>query len=234
MVAAGQPCGDLPISILEPAENARVLPKGLGPFFRDGHMDRRVFLASALAFASAPLFAKAQQAPKLVSVVRPTIVKQRCGEWCWAASASMIFGHLGHAIDQTRIVEKVYDGLLCVAARPVTITTILNVPWVDDDSKLFVPQIEARFDQSCAIDTLTSAFILDELLQDRMLLYASTRHCVAVSGAYYFETPAGPKIVSVIVMDPWPGGPDERFLTEAEMRPAFLGGEMTYLAAVRI
>ncbi len=197
-------------------------------------MDRRAFVLGAVGLAVASVPVKAQSMGRLVSVERPKIVKQRCAQWCWAAAASMIFDHLGHRVDQTAIVEKVYDGLVCAGAQPTIITEILNVPWVDDNSHVFTPQIEACYDQSCGVDNLTSGVIIDELSQDRMLLYANTRHCMAVAGAFFVETPAGPKILKVIVMDPWPSGPDERLLSDAEMRPAFMGGEMTYLAAVRI
>ncbi len=197
-------------------------------------MDRRGFVLGAVGLAAASLRVKAQEAGLLVSVERPKIVKQQCAQWCWAAAASMIFDHLGHRIDQTRIVETIYDGLVCVGARPMMITEIFDVPWTDDDSRLFTPRIEACYDQSCGVDNLTSRVIIDELSQDRMLLYANTRHCMAVAGACYIETPGGPKIQKVIVMDPWPDSPDERLLSDAEMRPAFMGGEMTYLAAVRV
>lgn len=197
-------------------------------------MDRRTFVLGAVGLAVASVPAKARSTGRLVSVERPKIVKQQCAQWCWAAAASMIFNHLGHRIDQTSIVAKVYDGLVCAGARPTIITEILNVPWIDDDSHVFTPQIEACYDQSCGVDTLTSAVIIDELEQDRMLLYANTRHCMAVAGALFVETAAGPKIMKVIVMDPSPEEPDERLLSDVEMRPAFMGGEMTYLAAVRV
>ena len=112
-------------------------------------------------------------------------------------------------------------------------------PWIDDCGEKFHPQIEAGFDQENGIVTIDNALIIAELQQKRPLLYANQHHCMVVVEADYYMTPLGPQIASLGVADPWPATatpfrPPFHPLTEAELLPAFAGGEMMYLAAVRL
>lgn len=200
-------------------------------------MDRRGFIlgAAGLACSAAAVSAQVQRA----SVARPTLVRQECAEWCWAASASMIFAHLGHPIDQKKIVAAAYGGLVCAAAQPITITNVLNAPWIDDHGQQFRPRIRAGYDQVDRINTIgtggaANSFIVNELMQNRMLLYANTHHCMALAEVDFIMTPMGPNIVTAVVLDPWRFNPPEHPLIGPELSAAFLGGQMMYLAAVQI
>jgi Papain-like cysteine protease AvrRpt2 len=196
-------------------------------------MDRRAFILGAAGLAALPKRPNAQGIQR-ASVEHPDIVKQECAEWCWAASASMIFANLGHPVDQRRIVAAVYHELVCAPGQTLAITEVLNVPWIDDNDQQFQPQVEAGYDQIQNIVNITNNFILSELEQDRLLLYANTHHCMVVSEVDYFATPSGPNIINVTVLDPWPASPDVHPLSAPEMVPVFAGGQMMYLAAVRV
>lgn len=170
----------------------------------------------------------------------PDLVRQECAEWCWAAAASMIFGSLGHQVDQKRIVDAVYHGRLCAAVQNTAIVSqVLNSVWTDDDGEQFRPQIEAGYDQEHGVFAINNAIIINELSQNRALLYANTHHCMVIVEADYIQTPFGPKIINVGVLDPWPSNlppyqSSFHSLTPPELHPAYLGGQMMYLAAVRI
>jgi hypothetical protein len=201
-------------------------------------MHRREFILGGAGLAMSPALSKAQVVQK-AAVARPTVVRQQCPEWCWAASASMIFAHLGHPIDQKKIVAAAFHGLICSSAHPIIITNVLNAPWVDDRGQQFQPQISAGYDQLAGINTIGfagagNAFIVNELTQNRMLLYANTHHAMALVEVDYIPTPFGPNIVNAIVLDPWPFSPAEHPLVGPELSATFAGGQMMYLAAVRI
>jgi Papain-like cysteine protease AvrRpt2 len=202
-------------------------------------MRRREFILGAAGLVMSPAIIKAQGLQR-VSLVRPKHVMQECPQWCWAASASMIFSHLGHPTDQKKIVAAVFQGgLPCSTGMPNTITNILNAPWIDDGGQQFRPHVIAGYDHFDGINTIGvgaagNMFILNELQQNRMLLLANTHHCMALVEADYFDTPMGPNIVKAVVLDPFPGNPPEHQLPPAEGTAAFAGGQMMYLAAVRI
>jgi papain like cysteine protease AvrRpt2 len=202
-------------------------------------MRRREFVLGAAGLVVSPAVIKAQGLQR-VSVVRPKRVLQECPQWCWAASASMIFSHLGHSIDQKKIVAAVFHGGLdCSAVMPKTITDVLNAPWIDDSGQQFRPHVTAGYDHLAGINEIGfgaagNTFIVNELQQNRMLLHANTHHCMALVEVDYFDTPMGPNIVNAIVLDPFPPNPPEHPLPRAEGTAAFAGGQMMYLAAVRI
>jgi len=146
----------------------------------------------------------------------------------------MIFGSLGHPTDQMKIVKAAHQGPDCNPAQTGLITRVLSAPWTDDRGQQFTPRIEAGYDQVNGIAAVSNAFIVNEILQDRPLLYANTHHCMVVVEAYYFPAATGPNVVSVGVLDPWPGSPSFHLLTPGELLPASQGGQMMYLAAVRV
>jgi hypothetical protein len=57
---------------------------------------------------------------------------------------------------------------------------------------------------------------------------------MVVTAADYFATPMGPSVQNVGVLDPWPLSLDFHPLSARELVPAFLGGEMMFLATVDI
>jgi hypothetical protein len=209
-------------------------------------MNRRSFILAASAAVLAPSASRAElivpfaEAPNRAFIPHPTFVAQQCADWCWAASCSMIFGTLGHPTDQRKVVDFLYSDLACAPApKTRDLTTILSKSWIDDHGVTFRPRIEASFDQESGIIAINDALIVGELLQKRPLLYANKDHCMVIVEADFIPTPRGPRIIALGALDPWlpsdqPGRSPYHRLTKAERRPAFLGGEMMYLAAVRI
>jgi hypothetical protein len=179
------------------------------------------------------------EAPRRAFVPHPEFVAQQCDDWCWAASCSMIFGALGHPIDQKKLVDYLYSDLACAPAPQTRdLTRILDNSWIDDRGVPFRSRIEAAFDQENGILAIDDALIVGELLRKRPLLYANKDHCMVIVEADFVMTASGPRIIRMAALDPSPSDqPDNspyRPLTEAERRPAFLGGQMMYLAAVRV
>ncbi len=208
-------------------------------------MNRRSFLLMASVAALAPAASHAETfmpfagAPDSAFVPHAQFVAQKCDDWCWAASCSMIFGTLGHPTDQRKLVDFLYSDLACAPAwQTRDLTRILDNSWIDDRGVPFRSRIDAAFDQENGIMAIDDAHIVGELMRKRPLLYASKDHCMVVVQADFIATRNGPHIVGMGALDPSPGdrpGPSPyRALTEAERRPAYLGGEMMYLAAVRI
>jgi hypothetical protein len=70
-------------------------------------MNRRAFALGTVALAMSPSLLRAAGAPGRAFVAHPQLVQQQCPEWCWAASASMIFASGGHPTDQKKIVAGV-------------------------------------------------------------------------------------------------------------------------------
>lgn len=84
------------------------------------------------------------------------------------------------------------------------------------------------------LDRIGNAFIADELAQNRPLLYANRQHAMVVTAMDYLATPAFLVPQAVGVLDPFPSSPPFHPLQQTEMRPAHLGGDMTFLAAVHM
>jgi hypothetical protein len=196
-------------------------------------VDRRSFVLGGAALAASTTTPRAQM-PMRVRVVHPQLVQQECPEWCWAASAAMIFGSLGHPTNQMKIVQAADQAPACHPAQTGHITRVLNASWTDDQGQQFTPRIEAAYDQANGITAVNNVFIVNEILQDRPLLYANTHHCMVIVEAYYFPASSGPNVVNLGVLDPWIGSPSFHLLTPADLVPALKGGQMMYLAAVRI
>lgn len=205
-------------------------------------MDRRQFSLGALAAVAsfAPRQARASfnvfpNGAKQVFVSRPTVVKQQCPEWCWAASIAMIFGMWGHSVDQKTIVSQAFGNLPCAPAPSgLAIAQNLSRPWIDQGGAPFNSQISAAYDFTAGVNFISNAFIVNELMNDRPIIYANKHHAMVLVMMEYYDTPNGPVPISTGVLDPWPGSPDYHPLSPAEMTVANLGGEMTFLAAVNI
>jgi hypothetical protein len=205
-------------------------------------MDRRSFvLGGCLATVSSRLFAKQDTVGGLqrAYVTQPQLVRQQCPEWCWAASSSMIFAAHGHPIDQTKIVERIFGSPpACVPSGPTsTISQVLSEQWVDDGGQTFQPRITAGYDAYNGVVAITNAFIINELANDRPILYCNTHHAMVIVDFNYVVGPGGVIIPQQVgVLDPWPTNPPYHPLTPAEMYGVTMapGGQMTYLAAVQV
>lgn len=173
--------------------------------------------------------------PSRSFVAHPAIVRQQCAEWCWAASASMIFAAHGRPVDQKRIVARVFGGLACApAGQSLTMAQVLSSAWTDDNGEPFQSSVVAAYDPANGILAMNNTIIASELNQDRPLLYANTHHAMVVADIDYFASPLGVNVRAVGVLDPWPLSPAFHPLSPPEMVPAHLGGQMTFLAAVQV
>lgn len=92
----------------------------------------------------------------------------------------------------------------------------------------------AAYDFGAGVMAIDNRTIVDEILNDRPLLYGNQHHAMVISQVDYIDTPTGPAVLGVGVFDPWPSSPDFHPLTTAEMRGQHEGGEMSFLAAVHI
>jgi hypothetical protein len=89
------------------------------------------------------------------------------------------------------------------------------------------------------VGAINNAIIVNELLNQRPVMYCNLSHAMVIVGVTYFPTPI-PNIQSVTVMDPWPYSPRLHPLSAPEMVPAVFnplgqyvgGGQMSFLASV--
>ena len=172
--------------------------------------------------------------PRRAFVGQPSLVTQACPEWCWAASASMISATHNHPVNQIGIVRRVFGQVACWSGQSITIAQVLSSAWVDDNGSPFQSQIVSAYDFSNRINAINDYVIVNELINDSPLLYGNRHHAMVIGQADYLDTPTGPQIRDVWVFDPYPGVPPLRTLTPAERTPQHLGGDMGFLAAVRV
>jgi hypothetical protein len=209
-------------------------------------VDRRTFITSLATMALAT-GAGAQQCsvvPPGVTLCRaevniPQLVAainvQQCPEWCWAASIAMIFGFCGHPIDQREIVRQMYGAVVCFpAGSSRTIAQALSRTWTDANGNKFTSRVVAAYDPANGINAINNAIIVNELQTDHPLLYCNTSHAMVNFVVDYIPTPMGPNVQAVGVVDPWPSSPRTHPLSKPEMVPIHLGGQMTFLATIRI
>lgn len=165
---------------------------------------------------------------------------QRCPEWCWATSISMIFAFHGHRVDQQRIVAETYPqlppGANCIpAGSSTTIAQDLSRSWVDDLGRPFTSQVVAAYDVFNNIYLMNNAIIVNELQNNRPLLYCNTHHAMVMCSLAIGATPYGPRVTEIDVVDPFPLNPRIHPLSIPEGVPAQpYGGQMTFLAAVSV
>jgi Papain-like cysteine protease AvrRpt2 len=171
---------------------------------------------------------------KRAYVAHPSLVRQSCPEWCWAASISMIFAYYHHRLDQSRIVQRVWGAPACVpSGNPANTINALNTSWTDDYGNNFTAQVGTLVDVVNGVGTLSNADIIDELENDHPVMYMNTHHCMVLVTMDYIDTPAGPQPQAAGVLDPWPYSPAFHPLTPAEMYLAPVG-QATVIATVRV
>ena len=164
-----------------------------------------------------------------------SIMQQQCEAWCWAASISMIFHFYGHPLMQAEIVAATFGAVICVPSGNTTnIAADLSRTYIDDQGVLFNSSLTAAYDFFWGINTFDNQLIVNTLNSNNPLLYCNTHHAMVVYSVDYIPTAGEPNIVAVNVVDPWPFSQPTHPLSAAEMVPANLGGEMTFLASVRV
>jgi hypothetical protein len=168
-------------------------------------------------------------------VERPTLVRQNCPLWCWAASISMIFASNGHRVPQEEIVQRTFGAMVCQpSGNPISIARDLSQQWTDTAGDEFDSTVSAAYDAWNGVVTLTNEFIVDQLSDDKPLLYCNSHHAMVLVSVDYIETPYGPNVVGAGVLDPWPGSPGFHALSGPELFPVDRGGQLTFLAAVDV
>jgi hypothetical protein len=178
--------------------------------------------------------------PTRAWVQHPQLVPQQCPEWCFAASIAMIFSCYGHPIDQKRIVERLWGQDVCAPAfNTSNIEHLLSDTWRDDAGVDFSSTVVAAYDAYNYVNSINNTTIVEELENDHPLLYCNTHHAMVVVSVDYMNQ-AGPnqsaipgRVDAVGVLDPFTV-PAFHLLSPAEIVPAHLGGQMTFLATVRI
>lgn len=209
-------------------------------------MNRRGFLQTMIA-ASVAGSAKAQQCvpigPGVLGChaeinfpqVKVAYQYQQCAEWCWAASISMVFRFFGHPLDQKRIVIENYGTLVCAASGTAArIAANLNRPWMGDDGRPFKSVLTAAYDSQAHVMAINNSVIVNEIVNQRPVLYCNTHHAMVIMAVDYRPSQAGPLIDRIAVMDPFPLSPQVHLLTPPEMKPAHMGGQMTFLGSVTV
>ena len=167
------------------------------------------------------------------------IEPQHCEQWCWAASISMIFAHHGHPVLQETIVLETFGSLICAPAGAIgspstTVGRAFSRPWRDTRGVIFNSQVVAAYDQWNGISNLTNQMIVDGLNANSPLLYCNQTHAMVLYSVSYFDTTQGPNIVAAQVIDPWPPSQRSHPLSQAELGASARGGQMSFLAQVRI
>src|SRR5262249_886618 len=87
------------------------------------------------------------------------------------------------------------------------------------------------------IERITNRLIIDELENDRPVLYCNQHHAMVVVDFNYLFGPGGSIIPQQVgVLDPWPYSAPYHALTYPEIAASTLGtgGQMTFLAAVNV
>lgn len=207
-------------------------------------LTRRQFLGT---LATAPLTASALAnndpigmpgpygAPRKAWVAAPPHIIQSCPSFCWAASIAMIFAAHGHPIDQNKIVMGMCGTLTCQPAMTTSfIGNALSRNWVDDNGVPFSSQVTGAYDVENGIYNLNNAMVIDELSNNRPLMICNQSHAMVLAVVDYYDTPMGPNVQAVGVLDPFPTSPKFHYLSPADYTPAHQGGQLRFLGRVRV
>jgi len=114
------------------------------------------------------------------------------------------------------------------------ISQVLSDSWVDDYGEPFQSYLKAAYDPQFGIVAINNAMMINELANDRPVLYGNRSHAMVAVEIVYYDTPMGPNVQQVGVLDPAPGAPNFHYLSMVEMIPVHQGGQMMYLAAVDV
>ena len=146
----------------------------------------------------------------------------------------MVFGFFGHDISQEEIVRQAYGGIVCMPGSTLTIAKGLSRVWTDSGGSGFRSRIVAAFDPANGVNAINNNIIAQELAHDHPLLYCNTHHAMVLTAVTYFPTQPVVNIQGMGVVDPWPASPRLHNLTPAECIAAPIGGQMTFLATIRV
>jgi len=214
-------------------------------------MNRRSMIVSTTAFIGANYLHAQCGIPSSVGTIcraqlsLPQIMLdaqvQQCPEWCWAASAAMIFTFHGHPIDQKQIVLRTYHQLACWPAMSnANMASALSGDYIDNMGNNFTAKITAAFDAQLGFSNIDNSIVVNELNNGRPLIICNTHHAMVLSLVDYQPMPAPnpPRVLVGGVIDPWPYSPRVHNLSYPEIVPLGLPispgivGQMMFLASV--
>ncbi len=158
---------------------------------------------------------------------------QHASQWCWAACIEMLFAHRGFRVEQPRIVQEAYGGLVNWPATGMTMARQLQRPWIDDHGRRFRARITGLYDAHAGIHALNNAGIVGALDAERPLIVGARGHAVVLTQVDHVPTPMGPSIRSAMVFDPWPGR-GFRPLMPDELVPLGQGGSLQFAIGVNL
>jgi len=122
---------------------------------------------------------------------------QHASEWCWAATAEMIFRTHGYPITQETIVHDVYGNLRNMPANPSAVARLLTYDYVAEDGRRF--RVRGR-----TVSRATGR-IVAELAAGRPLFLATRNHAMMLTAMSYVLRPNGTyRVTGAVVRDPWP------------------------------
>ncbi|WP_402718474.1 hypothetical protein [Janthinobacterium rivuli] len=173
--------------------------------------------------------------PRKAWVEKPDHIRQNCHSFCWAASIAIIFSAHGHPIHQDRIAMSMFGTLTCQPAKTTSfIGSALSRDWIDDNGVPFSSQVTGAYDVENGIYSLNNAMVIDELSNNSPLMICNLTHAMVLVVVDYFDTPMGPNVQGVGVLDPYPLSPAFHYLSPEEYTPAHLGGQLRFLGRVRV
>jgi hypothetical protein len=142
------------------------------------------------------------------------IGRQRCPEWCWAASSQMILNYHGLYVSQEQIVAKIFGSLEC---RPGNDVDILNglTGWA--------PDTRGRYSEIFSLAGIDSPVDIVNNLAYKWPLLVCLRnpdgsgHAEVMTAVYYaIDSNNNPIIDKVVLRDPWPYNPSRQEMSWAE------------------
>jgi len=202
-------------------------------------MNRRRFLSATVLLAGTQ--AKPSLGQGLIKAEVPldevleAYQPQRCPEWCWAASTSMLFALYDHKTDQKRIAEALFGSPpACATAQPSAILRLLNRVWTDDAQQRFRCKTTSLYDSFAGVDQMGPQTVIDNLNGGDAMLLCTTHHAMVLTEVRYVNTIQGPWIREMGVADPWPSSAGLRSLSNSEGTKVWARGTLTILASIDI
>lgn len=141
--------------------------------------------------------------------------RQRCDEWCWAASSQMVLNYYGLFVTQEQIVTKIFGTLECAPGSDEDIINALT-GWAPDTRGGY----SAVYSEGGIIN---AADIVRTLSNSCPLIITlgnpdGSGHAVVMTAAYYSLDQWGNPIISkVVIRDPWPYNPSRQEMSGIEL-----------------
>jgi hypothetical protein len=170
---------------------------------------------------------------------------QRGMVWCWAATLEMIFRWHGKMISQEDIVLQTFGRLVDAPADPLTLLNAVSRSYRTRQggfhvhSKVWAPDF--------GIDQLNNLDLISALRANRPMVVCNASHMMVLIGVNYLQAPNGAiQVRQAWVADPFlmgsvtehmgsarlPAG--FRYLYPAELQPITMGGQLRFVADVRV